>query len=168
MGVGPGHRAEGSRRDLTGPRVPRSTLILTLVAAAGAVTSAYIHFYLYFEGGYRGIAPETVLGLTISRSFILTAIAGVLIGELLVASILWPRLAVPAGLVGVAFGVGSFVAYILARTAGLLGFTETTTSAEAVIALAAEAILVVTATALLARTLRTSRPAPAGATSGGG
>lgn len=137
--------------------LPKSATVLLLVAAAGAVTSGYIHFYLYFEGGYRGISPETVLGLTISRSFILTAIAGVVLAELLVAAVLWPRLTVPAALGGLAFGIGSFVAYLLARTNGLLGFTESTTSTEAVIALAAEAILIVTTSLLLARVWRDSR-----------
>ncbi len=149
------------------PPLTKSVLVLTLLAAAGAVTSGSIHFYLYFEGGYRGIAPETVLGLTISRSFILTAVAGAVIGELLVASLLKPRLTVPAALAGLLVGVGSFVSYLLARTAGLLGFTESTTSTEAVLALAAEAILAVTALALLVRALRSARSAPLDIAGGG-
>jgi hypothetical protein len=144
----------------------KSAAIPLLVAAAGAVTSGYIHFYLYFEGGYRGIAPESVLGLTISRSFILTAIAGLVLAELLVAAVLWPRLTVPAALGGLTFGIGSFVAYLLARTAGLLGFTESTTSTEAVIALAAEAILIVTTSLILAHAWRASRGAAVAAVSG--
>ena len=34
--------------------------ILVGIGAAGVLVSGYIHFYLYFEGGYRGIAPESL------------------------------------------------------------------------------------------------------------
>jgi len=141
--------------------LPNRAVVLAPVAAAAAVTSGYIHFYLYFEGGYRGITPQTVAGLNISRSFILTAVAGLVLGELLVAAVVWPRLTVPAALGGLAFGVGTFAAYLLTRTAGLPGFTESTTSTEAVIALAAEAVLIVSSSLLLANAWRASRRAAA-------
>lgn len=123
--------------------------LLLLTTAAGTVVSAYMHFYLYFEGGYRGIAPESVAGLTISRSFVLTAIAGVVLGELLVAGLLWPRVVLPAAVGAVLFSVGAIGAYILARTSGLLGFTESRTITEAVIALVAEGATVLTGSALV-------------------
>jgi hypothetical protein len=127
----------------------RTTTLLLLTTAAGTVVSAYMHFYLYFEGGYRGITPETFAGLTISRSFVLTAIAGVVLGELLVAGLLWPRVVLPAAVGAVLFSVGAIGAYVLARTSGLLGFTESKTITEAVIALIAEGVTVLTGSALV-------------------
>jgi hypothetical protein len=138
----------------------RTAKALLLTTAAGTVVSAYLHFYLYFEGGYRGIAPESVAGLTISRSFVLTAIAGVVLGEVLVAGLLWPRLVLPAAVGAVVFSVGAIGAYLLARTSGLLGFTESRTITEAVLALIAEGVTVLTgsALALLAWRRRTTGP----------
>jgi hypothetical protein len=138
----------------------RTATLLLLTTAAGTVVSAYLHFYLYFEGGYRGIAPEAVLGLTISRSFVLTAIAGVVLGELLVAGLLWPRLVLPAAIGAVVFSVGAIVAYVLARTSGLLGFTESQTITEAVLALIAETITVVTGSVLAILAWRTRSTGP--------
>ena len=127
----------------------RTAKLLLLSTAAGTVISAYMHFYLYFEGGYRGIAPETVAGLTISRSFVLTAIGGAILGELLVAGLLWPRVVLPAAAGAVLFSVGAIGAYVLARTSGLLGFTESTTITEAAIALVAEVLTVLTGSAVV-------------------
>jgi hypothetical protein len=116
---------------------------LVLVGAAGILTSGYVHYYLYFEGGYRGIQPESVFGLTISRAFILNAIAAVVIAEGLVVSLLRPRLAVPAALAGVALAATSLVAYALTRTTGFLGFSDSQAATEAVIAVTAEIVAVV-------------------------
>ena len=123
---------------------------LVLLAAAGVLTSGYIHFYLYFEGGYRGIAPESFGGLTISRAFAVNAIAGLVLAELLVASLFWARLSVPAAAASLGFAAFTLSAYGITRTVGLLGFTETTTSTEAIIAIVAETlVLIVTATLLV-------------------
>jgi hypothetical protein len=103
-----------------------------------------VHFYLYFRGGYRGIAPESVLGVTISRSFALNAIAAVVIAEGLVLATRIRGLVLPASAAGALFGVATIVAYVLSRTSGLLGFEESTTSTEAVVALVAEVVAVVT------------------------
>ena len=54
---------------------------LLLVGAAGVLVSAYPHCYLYFWGGYRGISIDRVLGVDISRSFALNAIAGLVIAD---------------------------------------------------------------------------------------
>lgn len=121
----------------------RRTNVLLLVGAAAVLVSGWVHFFLYFRGGYRGIAPDSVLGLTISRSFALNAIAAVVIAEGLVLATRFRGLVLPASAGGALFGVATIVAYVLSRTSGLLGFEESTTSTEAVIALVAEAVAVV-------------------------
>ena len=115
---------------------------LLLVGAAGVLVSAYVHCYLYFWGGYRGISIDRVLGIDISRSFALNAVVGLVIAELLVLSLRIERLAVPAAVLGVGFAAGALGAYALARTSGLLGFTESGWSTEAVISKTAEVIAV--------------------------
>ena len=123
-----------------------------VVVGAGAVlVSAYMHFYLYFWGGYRGISPERVAGLDISRSFALNAIVGVVIAELLVLSLRYDRLTLPAAALGVVFALGALGAYTLSRTSGLLGFTESGWSTEAVISKSAELVAVLSLGAVLVR-----------------
>jgi hypothetical protein len=133
--------------------------ILLIVGAAGVLVSAYIHYYLYFHGGYRGISVDRVLGLDISRSFALQAISGFFIGWALVLSLRWERLALPAAAVGALFAAGSLVAYVLARTSGLLGFTDDQTSTEAVIAVAAELVAIGSLGAFVAAGLGSRRRA---------
>ena len=118
--------------------LPSGTIVAVVVGTTGLLVSGWVHFYLYFRGGYRGIAPDTVLGLTISRSFALNAVAAMVIAEALVLSLRFGRLRVPATALAVGFAVATIVAYCLSRTSGLLGFSETTTSTEAVVALVAE------------------------------
>ena len=141
---------------------------LILIGAAGVLVSAYMHFYLYFWGGYRGISIDRIAGLDISRSFALNAIAGLVIAELLVLSLRFDRLAKPAALLGVLFAVGAIVAYTLARTSGLLGFSESGWSTEAVISKIAEGIAVGSLGSYLVLAVRGTRrgerptPAPMG------
>ena len=111
-----------------------------LLGAAGVLVSAYVHFDLYFHGGYRGIAPEQFAGLTISRAFAINAIVGFVIAWVLVVSVRVPRLATPSALAGVGFAAGTMLAYFLSRTVGLLGFEEDQTTTDAVIALIAETV----------------------------
>ena len=113
---------------------------LLLFGAAGVLVSAYVHFDLYFHGGYRGIAPEQFAGLTISRAFAINAIAGFVIAWALVVSVRVPRLATPSALAGFGFAAGTLLAYFLNRTVGLLGFEEDQTTNDAVISLIAEAV----------------------------
>lgn len=114
--------------------------VLIVLGAAAVLASGYIHFYLYFRGGYRGIAPESVLGITISRSFVLQAIAAVVIAELLVLSLRLGALEAAGVVLGIVFTAGSIVAFVLSRTSGLLGFTEDQLTTESVIALVSEVI----------------------------
>ena len=114
-----------------------------LVGAAAVLVSGYVHFRLYFLGGYRGIAPEQFAGLTISRAFAVNAIAGFLLAWALVISVRVPRLAGAAALAGVLFAAGTLGAYVLSRSVGLLGFDEHTTTTEGAIAAAAEVVAIV-------------------------
>jgi hypothetical protein len=120
------------------------TVAAVVAGALALLVSGWVHFYLYFRGGYRGIAPDSVLGLTISRSFALNALAAVVIAEALVLALRYRALLLPAAAVGAGFAVATLVAYFLSRTRGLLGFKETATTTEAVIAMVAEAIALVT------------------------
>jgi hypothetical protein len=141
-----------------GPR-GRARPILISVAAGGVLVSGYIHFYLYFEGGYRGIAPENFAGITISRAFALNAITGLVLAELLVASLIWPRLSLLAILGGIGFAATTLVAYGLTRTTGFLGFKDNHTITEAVIAVIAETATLIALTSSLAiQSRRSAKP----------
>jgi hypothetical protein len=123
---------------------------MLLVGAASVLVSAYMHFYLYFWGGYRGISPERLAGIDISRSFALNAVIGLAIAELLVLALRFDRLARPAAVLGVVFALGAILAYVLARTSGLLGFSESGWSPEAVISKTAEIVAVLSLGGFLA------------------
>jgi hypothetical protein len=137
--------------------VANSTIVATTVGALALLVSGWVHFYLYFRGGYRGIAPDEVLGLTISRSFALNAIAAVVIAEALVLGLRYRALLLPAATVGVGFAVATLVAYFLSRTRGLLGFKETATTTEAVLALAAEIVVLLALVPVAVTELRARR-----------
>ncbi len=141
----------------------RTPTLLVLVGAAAILVSGWVHFRLYFRGGYRGIAPESFAGLTISRSFVLQAIGAVVIAELLVLSVRIPRLVLPAAASGILFAAGSLVAYALSRTSGLLGFVEDSTTTDAVVAIVAEAVAVATLLPVAVRALRQRGQATASA-----
>ena len=129
----------------------RTDAVLAIAGAFAVLVAGWVHFYLYFRGGYRGIHPESFLGLTISRSFVLNSIGAVVIAEALILSLYHARLAVPASLAGIGFAAATLVAYSLSRTTGFLGFTESATTNEAVIGIVSEgaAILVLGARLVL-------------------
>jgi hypothetical protein len=120
-----------------------------LLGAAAIAVSGYLHFGLYFDDGYRFLNPgqagtDRVLGIDVSRSFVLQFVTAAVIAAALLASLVVPRLAVPASLAGIGLAAGSLVAYALARTdRGLLGFTDDAWSTEAKLAVAAEVVAVV-------------------------
>src|SRR5260370_37683437 len=116
---------------------PRRPLLL-LLGAVAVLVSGYVHYYLYFKGGYRDIAPDSFAGLTISRAFAINAIAGPVIAWALVVSLRVPKLAVPAALAGLGFVAATLGAYLLTRTVGLLGFEDNQLIWEAVVAFVAE------------------------------
>jgi hypothetical protein len=128
-----------------------------LIGATALLVSAWVHFYLYFRGGYRGIALDSVLGLNISRSFVLNAVAGVVIAEALILGLRYRALLLPSAAAGVAFAVATLVAYFLSRTRGLLGFKETATTTEAVIGMVSEAVIVLALVPVAVTELRARR-----------
>ena len=134
-----------------------ATVVATIAGAVALLVSGWVHFYLYFRGGYRGIAPDDVLGLTISRSFALNAIAALVIAEALVLGLRYRALLLPAAAVGAGFAVATLVAYFLSRTRGLLGFEETSTTTEAVIAMVAEVLALVVLVPVAVTELRARR-----------
>jgi hypothetical protein len=134
-----------------------STIVVTTIGALALLVSGWVHFYLYFRGGYRGIAPDEVAGLTISRSFAFNAIAAVVIAEALIVGLRYGALLLAAAVIGVGFAVATLVAYFLSRTRGVLGFKETATTTEAVVAMVAEAVVLVTLVPVVLRELRARR-----------
>lgn len=118
---------------------PRNPLLL-LVGAVSVLVIGYVHYYLYFKGGYRDIAPDTVAGLTISRAFAINAIAGPVIAWAIVVSFRVTKLSVPAALAGLGFAAATLAAYLITRTVGLLGFEDSQLTWEAVVAFVSELI----------------------------
>jgi hypothetical protein len=140
------------------------TRLLLLVGTAGVLVSAWVHFYLYFRGGYRGIAPESLLGMTVSRAFVLNAIAGVVIAEVLVLATRFERLVIPAAAAGIVFAIGTLAAFFVSRYDTLLGFHETEVTTEAVVALIAEGVVLVVLVPVLVSALLAWRHRPAAVT----
>lgn len=79
-----------------------------------------------------------------------------MIAELLVISWRVHRLERLAAVLGVSFAAGAIGAYVLARTSGLLGFSENGWSAEAVIAEVAQVVAVLSLGGYLVASVRTS------------
>jgi hypothetical protein len=125
-----------------------------LVGAASVLVIGYVHYYLYFKGGYRGIAPESFAGLTISRAFAVNAVAGLIIAWALVVSLRVPALTAPAAVAGAGFAVVTLGAYVLTRTVGLLGFEDDQRVTEAVVAVVAELVALGSLGSWLASSLR--------------
>jgi hypothetical protein len=134
-----------------------SVAVATVVGATALLVSGWVHFYLYFRGGYRGIAIDSVAGITISRAFALNAIAAVVLAEGLILGLRYRAVLLPAAAVGIGFAIATLVAYFLSRTRGLLGFTETATTTEAVIGMVAEGLVVVALVPVVLTELRARR-----------
>jgi hypothetical protein len=128
-----------------------------VVGAVALLASGWVHFYLYFRGGYRGIAPEAVLGMTISRAFALNAVAAVVIAEALVLATRFERLTLPAAGAGVVFALATIGAFAISRWGTLLGFHETEVTTEAVLALAAEGVALVALVPVVISSVRAVR-----------
>jgi hypothetical protein len=128
-----------------------------VIGATALLVSGWVHFYLYFRGGYRGIAIDSVLGINISRSFAINAIAAVVIAEAVILGLRYRTLLLPAAAIGVGFAVATLVAYFLSRTRGILGFKETATTTEAVIGIISEAVIILTLVPVAITELRARR-----------
>jgi hypothetical protein len=135
----------------------RGIVAAAVIGATALLVSGWVHFYLYFRGGYRGIAVDSVLGITISRSFAINAIAAVVIAEAVILGLRYRALLLPAAALGVGFAVATLVAYFLSRTRGILGFKETATTTEAVIGIVSEAVIIVALVPVAITELRARR-----------
>jgi hypothetical protein len=131
--------------------------VATVVGATALLVSGWVHFYLYFRDGYRGIAIDSVAGITISRAFALDAVAAVVLAEGLILGLRYRAVLLPAAGLGIGFAIATLVAYFLSRTRGLLGFTETATTTEAVIGMVAEGLVVVALVPVVLTELRARR-----------
>ena len=130
---------------------------MTVVGAIAIMVSGWVHFYLYFRGGYRGIAPDEVLGLTISRSFAINAIAAVVLAEALVLGLRYRALLLPAAAVGARLRRGDARGLLPVAHPRAAGFKETATTTEAVVAMVAEAVAIVTLVPVALTELRARR-----------
>jgi hypothetical protein len=133
---------------------------IRIALAGGAVAMlviGWVHFYLYFRGGYRAIAPESFLGITISRSFATNAIAAVVIAEALVLATRFEWLVLPAAAAGALFAVATSGAFVISRTDELLGFHEASVTTEAVVALVAEGVALIALVPVLISSLKSFR-----------
>jgi hypothetical protein len=138
------------------------TRIALLVGAVAVLVIGWVHFYLYFRGGYRAIAPESFLGITISRSFAANAIAAVVIAEALVLATRFEWLVLPAAAVGALYAVATSGAFVISRADELLGFHEASVTTEAVVALVAEGLALIALVPVVVSSFRSFRhPAPA-------
>jgi hypothetical protein len=111
---------------------------MRLLAAVSVLVSAAVHLYLWLDfakddGGFLG------------PSFLLNAVAGVVIATLLVAWRHW----VPAFL-ALGFGASTLLAFVLSTTVGLFGVTANWTGWAVWVAAAAEVAAIVAGGALLA------------------
>src|ERR1700709_595194 len=95
------------------------------VAAAGVLMSADVHLVLYFQG----FSDIKVIG----PSFLLNAVAGIVIGLALLLWRHWFSL-----LAAIGFGVATLVAFYLSATVGLFGLHETFGGNQQVLAEVAE------------------------------
>ena len=149
-------------RPFYGPRrlTRWSGLVATVAFLVGGlmlVWSAYIHFHLWQDIGYRHIP-------TIGPLFILQSIAGLVLGlAVLVVRRVW------VALVGVGFAVSTMLGFILSVEVGLFGFTDTWSAPFAkqafFIETAAIVVLVLAGTLCLTRSaqrVKRAGPTPTG------
>lgn len=134
--------------------------IARLAGAALLAVSAGVHFRL-LRGGYRDIHVDSVLGIDLSRSFVIAVVAGVALSLLLVASVIWDFDGRLIALAGAGYALGAIVAYALSRTSGFLGFEESEWVTEAVLAKPVELLAAVALTFSVVRPGRRAAVSPA-------
>ncbi|MBD8079175.1 hypothetical protein IF651_08940 [Cellulosimicrobium arenosum] len=120
--------------------------VLRALAAAGVLLSADIHLVLWSEG-YRDIE-------VVGPAFLLNAVAGLVLGVLLVAWRHWLPL---VGTMG--FAVLTLVAFYLSITVGFFGVHETVAGTQEVLAAVGEWVALLAAAAALVVEHRWSRDA---------
>ena len=105
-------------------------MTLRIVAALGVLVSAAVHLKLWFDG-YRDIA-------VIGPSFMLNAVAGVVIAVLLVRWRHWIPLFLAVG-----FGAATLGAFAISATVGLFSVHESWKGATVLTAAASEIVAIV-------------------------
>jgi hypothetical protein len=103
---------------------------LRVVTAAAVVTSAWVHLDLWRDG-YRDID-------VIGPAFMLNAVAGGLIGILLVVWRHWLPLFLAVG-----FGASTLGAFVVSASVGLFGVQESWTGGDVLTAAVSEAVAIV-------------------------
>jgi hypothetical protein len=129
---------------------------LRALAALLVAISGGIHLRLYLNG-YRDIHIDTLVGIDISRAFLLSALVACGLSVFLIAYAPTGRLATVGDLFGIAYGAGALAAYAATRTVGLLGFEDNSWRAEAMVAKVAESLVVLLLLAALVASQRARR-----------
>jgi hypothetical protein len=129
-----------------GTRLFVPVLLLRLAGVGLLAWVGWVHYVLWWNGGYRFIA-------TIGPLFLVDVIAGVVFAIVL---LIWPRPVV--GLVSAGFVGGTIFALVISLAVGLFGFDESISANYVVLALVVESVTVVV---LLAWTLLAARAVPA-------
>lgn len=114
------------------------TMWIRLVTAVAVLVSGAVHLKLWFDG-FRDIA-------VIGPSFMLNAVAALVIAALLVAWRHWLPL-----LLAVGFGAATFGAFVVSATVGLFGVHEVWTGGPVLTAATSEIVAVVAGLIGLAR-----------------
>ncbi len=133
--------------------------IFGTVITLGVAVSGGVHLRLY-RGGYRNIHIDSVAGVDLGRSFLLAVVGAAVIVVAGLAALARPQLLRPVAVIAGLYALGAIAAYIATRNGGLLGFQDTKTSTEAVVAKSAELLTVLSAGAVFLGH-RTARPLPA-------
>ncbi|MGZ4436123.1 MAG: hypothetical protein ACXVW6_00700 [Nocardioidaceae bacterium] len=113
-------------------------MLMRMVTAAGVLVSGAVHLKVWFDG-FRYIA-------VIGPSFMLNAVAGLVIAVLLLA---WRHWVPP--LLAVGFGAATLGAFVISATVGLFGVHELWTTGPVLTAAASEVVAVVAGLAALLR-----------------
>ena len=115
--------------------VMNRTRLLLLIGAAGGARERLGALLPLLPRRLPRDRSESLLGITVSRSFVLNAIAGVVIAEALVLATRFERLVVPVAAAGVLFAVGTLVAFFCRGTTRCSASTRPRSTTEAVVAL---------------------------------
>lgn len=119
-------------------------MILRVVTAAAVLVSGAVHLRLWFQG-FRDIA-------VIGPSFMLNAVAGLVIAVALVAWRHWLPWFLAAG-----FGAATLAAFVVSATVGLFGVHEVWTGGAVLTAAVSEVVALVGGLLGLVRALRSAR-----------
>lgn len=114
------------------------TRVMRIVAAVAVLVSAAVHLKLWLDG-YRDIK-------VIGPSFMLNAVAGLVIAVLTVTWRHWLPLLATVG-----FGAATLGAFVISATVGLFGVHERWTGGAVLTAATAEVVAIAVGLALLAR-----------------